>query len=172
MSIRIAVASAYIACIVVANWLTNRYGLIPAGFGLLVTAGTYSAALALSTRCWLQDLAGRRAVLIAILVGASVSYFVASHAIALASAVAFLASELADMSVYTPLRKHGRRRAVACACAAGAVVDTLLFLSIAGFPLTGRSVGGQILVKAVWVTGGFIAIDWVVRRAVPKRSHV
>jgi uncharacterized PurR-regulated membrane protein YhhQ (DUF165 family) len=63
----------------------------------------------------------------------------------MASAVAFTASELADMGVYTPLRKRGWVRAVLPASLVGAVADTVIFLSLAGFPvianLTGQVVG-------------------------------
>ena len=33
----------YVATILVANWLTSSFGMVGAGFGLMVTAGTYSA---------------------------------------------------------------------------------------------------------------------------------
>ena len=38
----------YIASIVAANWMTTTFGLVPIGFGLLVTAGTFAAGFALS----------------------------------------------------------------------------------------------------------------------------
>lgn len=168
----LACAAGYVASIVLANWLSNRYGLITAGFGLLVSAGTYSAAVALCLRDWLHELAGPPAVLVAIVIGAGVSYGVSSAAIATASAVAFTCSELADMAIYTPLRERQRSGAVAASNAVGAVIDTLLFLWIAGFPLTGQSIGGQLLVKAVWVTGGFLVLDYTTRTVIRRRRPV
>ena len=43
-------AAAYLLTVVAANWLTDRYGLVPVGFGLLVTAGTFAAGLSLVCR--------------------------------------------------------------------------------------------------------------------------
>jgi uncharacterized PurR-regulated membrane protein YhhQ (DUF165 family) len=162
-------AAGYVGSIVLANWLTNTYGLVAAGFGLLVTAGTYSAALALGLRDYLHETLGALAVLLAIAVGALVSASVSSAAIATASGVAFGLSELADMAIYTPLRVRGRRSALVASNAVGGFVDTVLFLWIAGFPVTGQSVGGQLLVKAVWVTGAFLLVDWAVGCAVSVR---
>jgi uncharacterized PurR-regulated membrane protein YhhQ (DUF165 family) len=162
------IALGYIGTIVLANWLVNRYGLIPAGFGLLVPAGTYSAALALGLRDWLHETAGVPAVLVAIVAGCLISWAVASPKIALASAVAFGVSELADLCIYSPLRERQRSGAIAASNAVGSVVDTLIFLAISGFGVTARNVGGQLLVKAVWATGGFLLVDFLLRSATSK----
>lgn len=144
--------AAYIAAIVAANWLTNHYGLIPVGFGLTATAGTYCAGAALMLRNLVQDAAGRKAVVAAIVAGAALSALT-SPALAVASGVAFGVSELADTGLYTPLRKRGWARAVIPASLLGALLDTLLFLSIAGFPVTTPGVMGQLVGKtwAVWL---------------------
>lgn len=161
--------SAYAACIVAANVLTSRFGMIPTGFGLMVTAGTYAAGLALLARDWLHDAAGRRGVLAAILIGAVISGWLASAALAIASGVAFLVSELADMAVYSPLRRKGWARAVIASNTAGAVVDSLLFLWLAGFPIL-AAVPGQLVGKVVWATLAPIVIVSAVRRVVPRES--
>src|SRR6266496_135663 len=90
-------------CVVAANWLTSRYGFIPVGLGLSATAGTYAAGLCLLARDWVHDAAGRVAVLAAIGVGGVASAVMAGPRLALASAIAFVASELADLLVYQPL---------------------------------------------------------------------
>jgi hypothetical protein len=141
----------YVAAIVAANWLTSRYGLVPVGFGLTVTAGTYAAGIALFARDIVQDTAGRRAVIVGIAIGALLTW-ATSPALAVASAVAFLLAEAADMVVYTPLRARGWARAVLASNAVGAVVDTLAFLALAGFPVTVGSVGGQLIGKLAWAT--------------------
>jgi uncharacterized PurR-regulated membrane protein YhhQ (DUF165 family) len=162
---------AYVGSIVLANYLTDRFEMIPAGFELLVPAGTYSAGLALGLRDVLQDKTSVRWVLAAIAAGTIVSWWV-SPTLAVASATAFLVSELVDLSVYTPLRNRGRHlTAIALSNTVGAAVDTVIFLSLAGFGLTWASVGGQLLVKAVFVTAPFLA--WkAVRRAVPRQPQL
>lgn len=163
-------AAAYIATIFGANLLTDHAGMVPAGFGLMVTAGTYSAGLALGLRDLLHDAAGVRWVFVAIALGAAVSAFV-SPALAVASGVAFLVAELLDLAVYTPLRRKGFRRALVASNAVGAVADTLLFLYLAGFSITGQSVGGQLLVKAVFCTLAVLVVREVWRRAVPRQPQ-
>lgn len=159
---------AYVTTVVAANWLTSHFGLIAAGFALLVPAGTYTAGLALGLRDLLQDTAGVRWVLAAIGAGTAVSFAVAAPFIATASGIAFLLAELVDLAVYTPLRRNGWRRALIASNAVGATVDTLLFLAIAGFPITWHSVAGQLVVKAVWCTGAVLAVREVARR-VPRQ---
>jgi uncharacterized PurR-regulated membrane protein YhhQ (DUF165 family) len=100
----------------------------------------------------LHTVGGIRWVLLAIALGAGLSLLTGDGRIALASAVAFVVAELLDAAVYGPLRRRGWKRAVTASNAVGAVVDTFLFLVIAGFPLTFELVAGQLLVKAVWMT--------------------
>ena len=166
----VAASLALIGTIVLANWLTSEFGLIPSGFGLLVTAGTYSAGLALALRDVVHETGGVRWVIATIIVGCAVSYFIGSGRIAAASAAAFLLAELSDFAVYSPLRRRQWHTAVVASNLVGSIIDSFVFLSLAGFPLTVVSVGGQILVKAVWVTGSFLLIAEVVRRARRQRT--
>lgn len=166
MTRAVLLAAALVGCVAAANWATSTLGLVPAGFGLLVTAGTYAAGLALGLRDVLHEAGGVRWVFAAIGGGVVLSLLLGDGRIALASAVAFLLAELFDLAVYAPLRKRAWRTAVAASNAVGAVVDTFVFLLIAGFPITAGLVGGQLLVKAVWVTAGFLLIAEGVRRAV------
>ena len=165
-----AVAAALVGSVVLANWMTSRYGLVPAGFGLMVTAGTYAAGLALGLRDALHETGGYRWVLAAVAGGIAVSAVVGDGRIALASAVAFGVAELLDLLVYVPLRRRNWRTAVAASNAVGAVADTLLFLSLAGFPLTGQAIGGQLLVKAVWMTLLALLVGEVAARALRRQS--
>lgn len=144
--------TAYIALVVAANVITNRLGLIWVAPGLVTTAGTYAAGLALLARDAIQETAGRWAVLGAIGIGAPLSAQYAGAHLAVASAVAFTLAEILDMAVYTRTRKNGWKRAVIASNAAGAVLDTFVFLSIAGFPVTVSTVGGQLLGKILWAT--------------------
>lgn len=83
----------------------------------------------------LRDLVQRRfgamASLACIVAGTVVSTTVAPPNLVLASAAAFLFSELADFSVYTPLATRRFVLAVFLSCIAGAVVDSALFLWLA-----------------------------------------
>ena len=56
----------YVASIVAANWMTSTLGLVPIGFGLLVTAGTFAAGAALVLRDAVQQTTGKRTVIAAI----------------------------------------------------------------------------------------------------------
>lgn len=165
MRARIAVATVLAGSVLLANWLTTHYGLVGAGFGLLVPAGTYAAGLALGLRDALHQLGGIRWVLAAIAVGAGLSALTGDGRIAVASALAFAVAELLDLLVYVPLRRRGWRRAVVGSNVVGAFVDSVLFLAVAGFPLTGQAVGGQLLVKAVWMTLLALAVGEVAARA-------
>lgn len=147
----IAALTAYITAIVAANWLTTRYGLVPVGFGLITTAGTYAAGAALLLRDAVQDALGWRWVIAGIGAGAALTWFT-SPALAVASTVAFLLAELLDTAVYTPLRNHGWARAALASGIVGAIADTYAFLALAGFPITAQTVGGQLVGKALWAT--------------------
>jgi uncharacterized PurR-regulated membrane protein YhhQ (DUF165 family) len=154
MTKTIGASVAFLATILAANYVTTEYGMVPVGFGLVATAGTYFAGLAFVLRDSVQDAGGRRLVLALIVAGALLSYLVSDPFIALASGVAFLASETADMAIYTPLRKRGYIRAAIASNVVGAFIDTILFLWIAGFPIAGAVAGqmvGKLLVTAVVV---------------------
>lgn len=138
---------AYIATIVAANWMTATYGLVPIGFGLMVTAGTFAAGFALVARDWVQTTSPPWVVPVAILAGAVLSAVTSNPAIALASGVAFLCSEAVDWGVFTPLRERSLPGAVIASSVIAAPVDTVLFLWLAGFPVTVPAVLGQFIVK-------------------------
>lgn len=203
-------AATFLACILLANYVTTEYGMVPVGFGLVATAGTYLAGLTFLLRDTVQDaakslipprreirtveeevypgmprpLAGlmrtvRREVEVPrsdwfaalpvvglIILGAVLSFAISDPFIALASGVAFLASELADLAIYTPLRKRGYIRAAVASNVVGAFVDTVLFLWIAGFPIL-AALPGQMVGK-VAVTALVVALvaAFRVRRAV------
>lgn len=146
VQIALAVA-AFLFLAVAANVLTTRFGLVSVGFGLMATAGTWAAGLVLLARDVVHDLAGRLAVVACIAVGAALSAWLTIPQLAVASGVAFAVSELLDLAVYQPLRKRGWARAVIASNAVGAVVDTVVFLWLAGFGLTWAALGGQMVAK-------------------------
>lgn len=141
-------AVAYVSTVFGANWAIERYGLVPVGFGLEAPAGVYFAGLAFTLRDLTQRTLGRRAVVLAIICGATLSLGVAPR-YALASGAAFLLSELCDFAVYTPMERRGWIRAVVVSNAAGVVVDSVVFLMLAFGSLD--FLAGQVVGKG-WMT--------------------
>lgn len=175
------VAVAFLSCIVIANYLTSTYGFVPVGFGYMSTAGTFAAGAAFAARDALQDLAGKRATLIVIALGAGLSYLVADPFIATASAVAFLLSEVVDLAVYTPLRAKsrlgGRRWAAAVVASnvVGAAVDTVVFLAMAfGWSSVRPAYAGQMVGKA-WATVIYLVlgkgVGWCATSRTPRHRR-
>lgn len=149
--------AAYLGAIVLANWLVVRYGFVSVGFGLMAPAGTFVAGVAFVARDAVQDTIGRTGAIAVLILGAVLSWFVASPALALASAAAFGLSELVDMTIYTPLRKRGYLRAAVASNVVGSIVDSVVFLGLAGFGLAVAVVGGQWVGK-LWVTAVTLAL--------------
>ena len=163
--------AAYIACIPVANWLIQHIGtvcppdgpcLIPVAPGLMAPSGVLMAGLALVLRDLVQRRLGVTYGLAAIGAGAVVSAALAPAPLVVASAVAFLLSELADFAVYTPLQKRGLVLAVAASSLVGLVADSLLFLWLAFGSL--EFLAGQIVGKAIMVLLTLPAIRWLRNR--------
>lgn len=145
--------AAYAAAILAANLMTARMGLVPVGFGMLVTAGTFAAGFALLARDAVQRCGGIRWGLGAIAAGGALSWVFASPQLAIASTVAFIGAELIDFAIYTPLRaRRGFATAAVASNIVSAPIDTVLFLALAGFPLTVGAVAGQFVGKVLWAT--------------------
>lgn len=162
----LAAFAGFIACVFGANWALDHYGIRPVGFGLYAPAGVFFAGLTFGLRDAVHDTLGRAWAVAAIVTGAALSA-VLDVDLALASGVAFLVSELADMAVYEPLRERWWPAAVALSNTVGAVVDSLLFLSLAGLPLALWR--GQVLGKAYMIVAAFPLV-WVARRDRDRRA--
>lgn len=160
---------AYLVCIVAANWLTARFGLVHIA-GLVVTAGTFAAGLSFVARDLLQDAAGRVAVLGAIILGAGLSTLLSPIHLAIASGVTFLVSESADMAVYTPLRRRSRVAAWVASNVVGSLIDSALFLWLAGFPMSGFFGQSAVKVTVGVATPLMLAAALGGRRAVLRHS--
>lgn len=150
----LAAAAAFVATILLANWLIATFGVVPVGFGLVAPAGVYAAGLAFTLRDVVQRCLGPWAVMAAILAGGTVSLIV-SPAFAVASAAAFLVSELMDLAVFTPLHRRSWLGAVVASNTVGLVVDSALFLTLAFGSL--QFLAGQIVGKA-WITAATVAL--------------
>lgn len=163
-----AAAAALLGCILLANYVTTEYGMVPVSPWHMATAGTYLAGLTFVLRDTVQDGLGKWPTVALLAAGGVLSYLVADPFIALASGVAFACAELADLCVYSPLRRRGYIRAAVASNVVGAVVDTFLFLWIAGFPIAGAW-QGQIVGKLTITLAVVLAVAGV-RGAVRRES--
>jgi uncharacterized PurR-regulated membrane protein YhhQ (DUF165 family) len=146
-----------------ANWMIGNFGtfcvpdgpcLIPVAPGITAPSGVLMVGAALVLRDLVQRSLGFKWALGAVLVGAALSGLVATQALVIASATAFLLSELADLLVYTPLQKKGLTRAVVASSVVGLIVDSIVFLYLAFGSLD-------------YISGQIIGKMWMVLLAIP-----
>ncbi|MGI8689690.1 MAG: VUT family protein [Thermomicrobiales bacterium] len=155
----------YVAAIVSANWAIARFGIVPVGFGLMAPAGVFFAGLCFEFRDLVQDTLGRWWAVLAILIGAFLSAFISTQ-FAVASGVAFLLGELADFTIYTPMRQRFWLVAMIVANTIGDIVDSAIFLYLAFGSLT--FITGQVIGKA-YCTLIPVALLWFIRRFLQAR---
>jgi hypothetical protein len=128
----------------------------------MAPSGVLMAGIALVLRDLVQRRLGVAASSLAILAGAALSALLAPPALVIASAVAFLLSEFADLAVYTPLARRGLVLAVVASGVAGLVVDSIVFLWLAFGSLDFLS--GQVVGKAWMVLLSIPLVAWLRRR--------
>jgi queuosine precursor transporter len=154
-----------------ANWLIGHAGtecapngpcVIPVAPGLMAPSGVAMIGLALVLRDLVQRRLGVGIAIVAINVGAALSAVIAPPALVIASTVAFLMSEFADLAVYTPLARRGLVAAVVASSMVGLVVDSIVFLYLAFGSLD--FLLGQIVGKAWMVVASIPFVAWLRRR--------
>ena len=128
----------------------------------MAPSGVLMAGIAFVLRDLVQRRLGVAAASLAILAGAALSALLAPPALVIASAVAFLLSEFADLAVYTPLARRGLVLAVVTSGVAGLVVDSIVFLWLAFGSLD--FLPGQIVGKAWMVLLSIPFVAWLRRR--------
>jgi queuosine precursor transporter len=176
---------AFIACIPTANWMIGHVGTVcvphgpclvpvmpwgPEGHPLMAPSGVLMIGLALVLRDMVQRRLGRGVALGAIVAGAALSGAVAPPPLIVASAAAFLLSELADFAVYTPLQSRGLVMAVLASSVVGLVVDSVLFLWLAFGSLD--FLAGQIVGKLWMVLLALPVVHWIRRREIAHQTIV
>ena len=172
MTQRSAIAACFLALIVAANAALNRWGVIDF-LGLAMPAGVFFAGLTFGVRDALHERGGIRWVLPCIAAGAALSWLLEDGAtipgghvsIAVASGLAFGLSELADLAIYSPLRRSAWPAAVAASNLAGAAIDSALFLWLAFGSL--EFFEGQIVGKLLMVLPAIPAVAWARQRPAP-----
>lgn len=173
-------SAAYITVVVLANWAINRYGVVRVGLGYRAPAGVWFVGAALILRDLVQYLSGlprgskRLAGLMLVLIttGALVSWAVTTSSIpgvstgriALASGVAFACSELIDYVLFTVVAPWWGS-AVLIGGLAGAILDSIVFLSIAFGSLS--LLTGQVLGKSYGIVAAALVIGSYRRFSTP-----
>jgi queuosine precursor transporter len=154
-----------------ANWLIGNVGtvcvpngpcLVPVLPGLMAPSGVAMIGIALVLRDLVQRRLGVGATAVAIIIGAALSARFAPTSLVVASAVAFLISEFADLAVYTPLARRRLVLAVVASSLVGLVVDSIVFLWLAFGSL--QFLAGQIVGKAWMVLLSVPFVAWLRRR--------
>lgn len=171
--------AAFALCIPMANWMIGNVGtfcvpdgpcLIPVAPGLTAPSGVLMIGLALVLRDLVQRNLGVKWAAGAVVLGALLSALVAPPALVIASASAFLLSELADLAVYTPLQKKGLVLAVFASSVVGLVIDSAVFLYLAFGSLD--YIAGQIVGKVWMVLAALPVIHLMRRRETRSASSV
>lgn len=162
------VAAAYVITVVTANWASAHWSALVLG-SLVIPAGTLWAGVVFTVRDLLHEALGTAGVTGAVVVGAGLSWLLASPHIAVASVAAFAVSETLDSLLYAVLRGSSRLRAVLGSNLLGLVVDSVLFVPLAfgSFATVPGQVAGKTAATVLAVA--LLRIAWRHQgRAVPR----
>ncbi len=168
-----ALAVAYIALVVSANWLASQYLITVPFTHYIAPAGVLCIGAVLVMRDWLQQLRGLRWVF-GLILGAGVLSYVMGVAIgygslqrvALASLAAFIVSEgIFETAIFTPLRKRHFTLGVGLSASVGNLIDSYVFLVLA-FPFWHSLYAGNVIGKFEMIAVG-VALTLMRRRWVP-----
>jgi uncharacterized PurR-regulated membrane protein YhhQ (DUF165 family) len=155
-----------------ANWLIGHAGttcvaphgpcLVPVAPGVMAPSGVMMVGVALVLRDLVQRRLGAGMSALAILIGTAISALLAPASLILASGVAFLLSEFADLAVFTPLARRRLVAAVVASSFVGLVVDSIVFLWLAFGSLD--FLFGQVVGKSWMVLLSIPFVAWLRRR--------
>ncbi len=147
----------YIALIVAVNYAFVVTPLVALPGGEMWPPVSLLVGFVFIVRDFAQREVGHK-VLLAMLAGVAISYFIASPFVATASAAAFLVSELADWAVYSFTKKPFSQR-ILLSSTVGAPIDSAIFLSGVGI-LSPVSITTMTASKLL----GAVVVWWIVRR--------
>lgn len=170
----------FIITIILANYFIKNVGTLcidaantclipiwPSFFGDgMVPSGVLWAGVALTLRDLVQRRLGFWWSWGAVGVGSVVSALL-DPVLAFASATAFFVAETLDLFVYTPLQRKNLVVAVLASNVVGLIVDTFIFLSLAGIPLIYAE--GQLIGK-LWMTLIALPVIYAIREYDEKRG--
>jgi len=161
----------FAGCIPLANYMIGHFGtecvpngpcVIPVGPGLTAPSGVLLVGLALVLRDLIQRRLGLLWAVGAIILGAFLSTTFTAASLAIASAGAFLTSEIADLMVFTPLQKKGLVRAAFVSSLVGLLADSIMFLWLAFGSL--EFLAGQVVGKLIMVIATLPVLFWIRNR--------
>jgi uncharacterized PurR-regulated membrane protein YhhQ (DUF165 family) len=147
----------YIALIVAVNYAFSQVSPITLPDGTVWPPVALIVGFVFVVRDFAQREVGHR-VLLAMLVGAGLSYYMADPFVAMASAAAFAVSELVDWAVYSFTGRPLSQR-ILYSSALGTPIDSVVFLYGIGL-LSATGVAAMTLSKMA----GALLVWWIVRR--------
>ena len=147
----------YVALIVAVNYAFIVVPLVKLPDGTMWPPVALLVGFVFVARDFAQREIGHK-VLLAMLVGVAISYFMADPFVATASAAAFLISELVDWAVYTYTKRPLSQR-ILFSSLLGAPVDSAVFLGLLGL----ISPVGIAAMTASKLVGAFV-VWWMIRR--------
>lgn len=133
-----ALAGAFVALVILANWLASKYVVTVPLTSYKAPAGVFCIGGVLVLRDWMQQLVGLRWTMPLVYASGLLSWVVGDlsgwtslEKIAVASVVAFTISETIEAVVFTPIRNRNLSLGVALSATVGNAVDSYVFLTIA-----------------------------------------
>ena len=154
----------YVVLIVAVNYAFTVVPLVKLPDGTMWPPVALLVGFIFVARDFAQREVGHK-VLLAMLVGVAISYFMASPFVATASAVAFLISELADWAIYTYTKRPLSQR-ILFSSLLGAPIDSAVFLGI----LSLLTPVGIFAMSASKIIGALI-VWWMIRKREIQSSN-
>lgn len=148
---RFTATVSYIACIVFLNMLVVRLPLVHS-FGEHFSPADILVGIIYIVRDFAQREI-KHYILVAMVAGSVLSYFLATPAIALASACSFMVGEIIDWSIFTYTQKPLSKRLI-LSSVISSPIDSVVFLALAGrlmlLPFIIMSIGKIVGVYCLW----------------------
>jgi queuosine precursor transporter len=167
----LALGAAFVALVLLANWLASKYIVHVPLTPYLAPAGVFCIGGVLVLRDWMQQLAGLARTMPLVYAAGLLSWLVGDVAgwtslqkVAVGSVVAFTVSETVEALVFTPLRRRSLSLGVALSATVGNALDSYVFLTLA-FGST-AFFWGQFWGKSEAIAVG-VALTLARRRLVP-----
>lgn len=138
MRVFVLLAAAFVALVLLANWLASAYVVHVPLTPYVAPAGVFCIGGVLVLRDWMQQLAGLARTMPLVYAAGLFSWLVGDAAgwtslekVAIASVVAFTVSETVEALVFTPIRNRSLSLGVALSATVGNAVDSWIFLTLA-----------------------------------------